>query len=67
MGANRTLVSGSKTHTGDWKMPDGSVIPPTGKKMETEMVTVAKVKDRKLVEESFYYDTMSIMKQLGLA
>lgn len=54
------------THIGDWRMPDGTVIPPTDKKMEIEMVTVAKVRDDKLVEESLYYNTMSIMKQLGL-
>lgn len=47
-------------------MPDGTVIPPTDKKMEIEMVTVAKVRDGKLVEASLYYDTMSIMKRLGL-
>ena len=55
------------TNTGDWKMPDGSVIPPTGKKMEIEMVTVAKVQERQLVEETLYFDNLSVMKQLGLA
>jgi len=57
----------SGRHTGDWKMPNGSVIPPTGKKMEIEMVTVAKVQDGELVEETLYFDNLSVMKQLGLA
>lgn len=57
----------SGTHTGDWKMLDGSVIPPTNKKMEIEMVTVAKVQNGQLVEETLYFDNLSVMKQLGLA
>jgi predicted ester cyclase len=54
------------THTGDWALPNGRVIPPTGKTMAVEMVTVAKVKDGMLVEESLYYDTLGVMAQLGL-
>jgi hypothetical protein len=48
-------------------MPDGSVIPPTHKKMEIEMVTVAKVQDGQLAEETLYFDNLSVMKQLGWA
>jgi hypothetical protein len=55
------------TNTGDWKMPDGSMIPPTGKSIEIEMVSVAKLQDGQLVEEKLYFDNLSIMKQLGLA
>lgn len=34
--------------------------------MEIEMVTIAKVRDGKLVEETLYFDNLSVMKQLGL-
>lgn len=54
------------THTGDWKMPDGSVILPTGKKMEIGMVTVAKAQNGQLSEKTLCFGNLGVMKQLGL-
>ena len=54
------------TFSKPWHLPNGKVIPPTGKKYTMTMVTVGKVKDRKLVEEMIFYDTSTMMKQLGL-
>jgi ketosteroid isomerase-like protein len=57
----------SGTHAGPWALPDGRIIQPTGRRMEVEMVTVAKVLNGELVEETLYYDTLRLMMQLGLA
>jgi predicted ester cyclase len=54
------------THTGRLQLPDGRVIPPTGRRMEVETATVAKVLNRELVEEILFYDTLKVMAQLGL-
>ncbi len=34
---------------------------------KSKMVTVAKVQNGQLVEETLYFDNLSVMKQLGLA
>lgn len=36
------------------------------RRMEIEMVTVAKVQNVQLIEETLYFDNLSVMKQLGL-
>lgn len=54
------------THTGPWNRSDGRVIQPTGKKAEVEMTTVARVLHGQMVEKIFYYDSLSVMTQLGL-
>ena len=54
------------TFTEPWHLPNGQVIPPTGKKYTMTMVTVGKIKDGKLVKEMIFYDTSTMMKQLGL-
>ncbi|TAK00516.1 MAG: ester cyclase [Candidatus Manganitrophaceae bacterium] len=54
------------THTGPWKRSDGRVFRPTGKRMEVEMTTVARVLNGEIVERIFYYDTLGMMTQLGL-
>lgn len=54
------------TNTGPLTLPDGKIIQATGKTIEIEMATVAKVKDGRLVEETLYFDNLLIMAQLGL-
>jgi steroid delta-isomerase-like uncharacterized protein len=49
------------THTGDFMG-----IPPTGKTVDIEGCTVAKIVDGKIVEEQDFMDNMSFLKQLGL-
>jgi len=41
-------------------------IPPTGKTVDIEGCTVAKIVDGKIVEEQDFMDNMSFLKQLGL-
>lgn len=49
------------THTGDFMG-----IPPTGKTVDIEGCTIAKIVDGKIVEEQDFMDNMSFLKQLGL-
>ena len=54
------------TNTGDLTMPDGTSIPATGKSFEVSGVESARVRDGKLVEHSMYWDSLVMMRQLGL-
>ena len=56
----------SGTHDGDLMTPDGGVIPPTHKSMETPACMINTFKDGKLVSVNHYFDMMSMMAQLGL-
>ena len=49
------------THTGDF-----AGIKPTGKTVDIEGCTIAKIVDGKIVEEQDFMDNMSFLKQLGL-
>jgi SnoaL-like polyketide cyclase len=48
------------------KLPDGTSIPPTGKKVRISMATIAKWKDGCISEEHLFWDNAEYMKQLGL-
>ena len=55
------------THTGPFLLPDGSVLPPTGKRVEIRGMEVVRVgPDGKIVLNTLYYDTMAVAAQLGL-
>jgi steroid delta-isomerase-like uncharacterized protein len=54
------------TNTGDLQMPDGTSIPATGKPVEVRGVEFARMRDGKLVEHNMYWDTLVMMRQLGL-
>jgi steroid delta-isomerase-like uncharacterized protein len=54
------------TNTGPLPLPDGSVIPATGKAMELSVASVLKVRDGKIVSERDYFDGAALMSQLGL-
>jgi steroid delta-isomerase-like uncharacterized protein len=54
------------THTGSFRLPDGSELPPTGKRVEIRGMEVVRVRDGKIVLNSLYYDTMAVAVQLGL-
>lgn len=48
------------------KMPDGTSIAPTGKKVKISMVTIAKWNKGCITEEHLFWDNAEYMKQLGL-
>ena len=54
------------TNTGDLTMPDGTSIPATGKSFEVSGVETARVRDGKIVEHNMYWDSLGMMRQLGL-
>ena len=54
------------TNTGDLTMPDGTSVPATGKSVEVSGVEFARARDGKLVEHSMYWDSLVMMRQLGL-
>ena len=54
------------TNTGDLTMADGTTIPATGKPLEVRAVEFARVRDGKVVEHDMYWDSLGMMRQLGL-
>ncbi len=59
-------VTSRGTNTGELVLPDGTTIPATGKPSVVPGMLFAQVRDGKLVEESIYYDSLSVLSQLGL-
>ena len=54
------------THSGPFQLPDGSQLPPTGKRVELRGMEFVQVRDGKIVVDNLYYDNMSVAVQLGL-
>ena len=48
------------------KLPDGTVIEPTGESFEVRIVTLAKWQDGRIVEEYLIWDNEDWMKQIGV-
>jgi steroid delta-isomerase-like uncharacterized protein len=55
------------TQTGPFLLPNGTVLPPTGKRVEVRGMEVVRVgQDGKIVLNTLYYDNLSVAVQLGL-
>jgi predicted ester cyclase len=54
------------THTGPLTMPDGTEVPPTGKRAECKCMDLVHVRDGRLAMHHMYYDSMAVIGQLGL-
>jgi steroid delta-isomerase-like uncharacterized protein len=54
------------THTGTFPLPDGTQLPPTGKRVEIRGMELVQVRDGKVVVNTLYYDNMAVAIQLGL-
>jgi steroid delta-isomerase-like uncharacterized protein len=54
------------THTGPFQLPDGTQIPPTGRRVEIKGMELVVVRDGKIIIDNLYYDTMAILAQFGL-
>lgn len=48
-------------------LPDGTTIPPTGKKARMRMATFARWNNDQIAEEILFWDRAEWMRQLGLA
>jgi hypothetical protein len=60
-----TRVTG--TFTGEMTLPDGTVIPPTGKTFDVEFVQTVKWSGDRIVEIAAFWDSARQARQLGLA
>jgi len=55
------------THTGPFLLPNGSVLPPSGKRVEIAGMEIVRVDaDGKIVLNTLYYDNLAVATQLGL-
>jgi steroid delta-isomerase-like uncharacterized protein len=55
------------TQTGPFLLPNGTVLAPTGKRVEVRGMEVVRVgPDGKIVLNTLYYDNLSVAVQLGL-
>jgi len=64
-GAGEMRMSG--THTGPLTAPTGEEVPPTNKRADLKGAVFAKLNERgEVVEEKRYYDTGTMLRQLGL-
>ena len=54
------------THTGPFLLPDGTQLPPTGKRLEIKGMELVVVRDGKIIIDNLYYDAMAILAQFGL-
>jgi predicted ester cyclase len=54
------------THSGPFRLPDGTQLPPTGRRVELHGMELVKLRDGKIVVDNLYYDNLTIAVQLGL-
>jgi steroid delta-isomerase-like uncharacterized protein len=54
------------THTAPFPLPDGTELPPTGKRIEIRGMEYVRMRDGKIVVDNLYYDNLGIAAQLGL-
>ncbi len=53
------------THTGELNLY-GLIVPPTGKKLDITLATIARFEDGKIAEEYLFYDMMLVAIELGV-
>jgi steroid delta-isomerase-like uncharacterized protein len=54
------------TNAGPLRLPDGTEIPATGKRVEIKGMEYVEVRDGKIVVDNLYYDFLAAIAQLGL-
>lgn len=54
------------TNTGPFRLPDGSELPASGKRVEIKGMELVEVRDGAIVVDNLYYDFMAALVQLGL-
>lgn len=48
------------THTGPDVLPDGTEVPPTGKRVEVRGMELVRVRNGKIVVDNVYYDNLAV-------
>ena len=61
------VTNATGTFTEEMTLPDGNVIPPTGKAFDLEFAQTSKWDGDRLIVISAFWDTALQAKQLGLA
>jgi len=61
-----SIANFTGTHKGLMRGLDGEMIPATSNKFKIDFCTIARWKDRRIVEENLFYDAVGMMRQLGL-
>jgi predicted ester cyclase len=64
--AAATEVHFAGTHTGPLSTPNGP-IPPTGKHVRLQSVSILRIEGGRVAEEHVYMDQLELISQLGLA
>ena len=54
------------THTRPLLLPDGTQVPPTGKRVEMPGMEFVQMRDGKIIVDNLYYDNLGVLVQLGL-
>jgi predicted ester cyclase len=54
------------THTGPWRMLDGTELPPTGQQVTFSVVIAADIRDGQVTQTRMYFDQLPLLAQLGL-
>ena len=54
------------THTGPFRLPDGTVLAPTGQRVSVPCVSIFERRDDKCARHAGYFDMASMMMQLGI-
>jgi len=62
--ADEWTVAG--TNTGPLVMPDGTELPPTGKRIEIKGMELVQIRDGKVAVHHEYWDNMAFATQLGI-
>ena len=60
------VTNATGTFTGEMTLPDGKVVPPTGKAFDLEFAQTSKWDGDQLIVISAFWDTALQAKQLGL-
>jgi predicted ester cyclase len=54
------------THNASYLLPDGTELPPTGKRVEIKAMEFVRVRDGEMVVDNLYWDSKDYLVQLGL-
>ena len=52
-------------NSGPLVMPDGTELPPTGKRIEVKGMELLRMRDGKIAVHHMYWDSMTVVQQLG--
>jgi hypothetical protein len=61
------VTNATGTFTGEMTLPDGNVVPPTGKAFDLEFAQISKWEGDQLIVISAFWDSAVQRQQIGLA